>query len=48
MLLIAYFSAILNCFVVLLFLDTINRKKDPERVKQELQRFIVASAGNKI
>lgn len=46
--LIAYLSAILNCFVVLLFLDTINRKKDPETVRQELPALIVSPAGNKI
>jgi len=33
---IAYFSAILNCFVVLLFLEIINRKKDPEAEKTKL------------
>ena len=39
LLLIAYFWAILNCFVVLLFLETINRKKDPEAIKQEVSKL---------
>ena len=36
MLAMAYFSAILNCFVVFLFLDSIARKKDPEAEKAKI------------
>ena len=43
-LLIGYLVAILNCFVVFLFLDSINRKKDPEKVKQQVPELAVSSA----
>lgn len=43
MLVIAYFSAILNCFLVFLFLETVNRKKDPETVRSEVSQPAIAA-----
>jgi hypothetical protein len=38
MLAVGYISAILNCFVVFLFLDIIARKKDPEAKKAKISQ----------
>jgi hypothetical protein len=43
-LLIAYFSTVLNCFVVYMFLETIARKKDPEEEKAKLAQSVRVGA----
>jgi hypothetical protein len=41
-------AAFLNCFLVLLFLETIKREKDPEAAKKAVENLMIAEAGRNL